>query len=135
MAIFQFDRYRIAIHVFQKRGQFYWCGSSSSNKSVKWFNDVPRAVHPFSIIELKDSLASKYLMKIPSDVDKFLFDYRHSKFIECHSTSNNYNFTNSMDGTYGTEKPSILPCMVHFASTLENNYKTYWLSYGSILGI
>ena len=72
---------------------------------------------------------------IPLNVRKFLFDYEHSAFIECNedlakktlSTYFNY-FQNPSKNEFVSHE------MKHITDSLENLYKDYWLSDGTLLG-
>ena len=130
-----FKEYIIAIHIFHKRGSFYWIGSLATlNSHVKWFNDVPRAMQAFNLTLIKDSIFNE--IKIPENIERFLFDYGHSKFVEC---NNALAKTNSrVNKTYVqnvTKNELLIPCMSNLALTLESMYKHYWLSSGTLLGM
>ncbi len=70
------------------------------------------------------------------DLNKFLFDYGHSKFIECNRTLATYNLK-SLGAKYNQnlkKNAMILPVMKYIASTLEGFGTQYWLAGGTLLG-
>ena len=73
---------------------------------------------------------------IPSDIDQFLFDYKHSKFIECNKeyaqetlkrVGNNYTINQE-------NNKKVKDGLKYLKSVLEGYKKTYWLAAGSLLG-
>lgn len=133
MFLLKYKGYEIAIHVFHTRGSFLWIGSLARPYSkIKWFNDVPRAMQMFKLITMQDSRNN--LIKVTENIDKFLFDYQHSKFIECNSElASNYTSSGKYEQKEDLNK-RITPCMIELADTLESMYKRYWLSSGTLLG-
>jgi hypothetical protein len=75
-------------------------------------------------------------LKIPENLDRFFYDYDHSKFLECNSelAQQNYQLSNGnyAQNTFRNER--MMPCFVHAIQQLESMYKNYWLSSGSLLG-
>jgi hypothetical protein len=73
---------------------------------------------------------------IPIDLKKFLFDYNHSKFVECDRNLANYN-SNLLGSKYKQDlkkNAMVLPVMAYIATTLEGFEKNYWLAGGTLLG-
>ena len=137
MLLLKYQGYQIAIHVFHTRGLFLWIGSfvnSESDLKIKWFNDVPRGMKMFKLRAVHDSMNNE--IKVTENIDKFLFDYRHSKFIECDSKLA-YNITNQEAGKFKQKlevNERIKPCMNDLAEIIEGMYKRYWLTSGTLLG-
>ena len=73
---------------------------------------------------------------IPIDIKKFLFDYSHSKFIECNSTMANYNLQKYPDKSQQNKdlNNKINPGLIYIKKILESSYKKYWIASGSLLG-
>ncbi len=89
----------------------------------------------FELATIVDSSLNKIL--IPDNIDRFVYDYEHSKFIECNSKLANENYELS-NGAYSqnTEKvKKLMPCLIYLADELENMYKHYWMSSGTLLGL
>lgn len=77
------------------------------------------------------------MLKVPGNLDRFFYDYSHSKFIECNRQMALQNFER-LNGTYhqNSKRNTIIkPCFYHIANELEMMYKNYWLSAGTLLGI
>ena len=76
-------------------------------------------------------------IKIPENLKRFFYDYKHSKFIECNYEMAKKNLILS-NGTYRQNRKLNLqkkPCFVNIVRELEGMYVPYWLSSGSLLGI
>ena len=73
---------------------------------------------------------------MPSNFERFFYDYDHSQFIECNSemVKQNLEYTN---GTYRQnifKNEKVKPCFAYLINQLESMYKRYWFSSGSLLG-
>ena len=61
-----------------------------------------------------------------------MYDYKHSTFIECNedlAKKTNLNFTQDRE-----KNKYVSEAMVHVSGILENLYKDYWLTDGTLLG-
>ena len=84
---------------------------------------------------VKDSNEIK--LKITDNINGFLFDYKHSKFVECDSKLAELNMK-QLNGEYVQDKKRnkrITPCFKYLTKKLEEMKKHYWLSSGTLLGI
>ena len=83
------------------------------------------------------TVSTSIKIKIPENIQSYLYDYSHSKFIECNHELSKLNFKLS-NGSYNqnlTRNKLIMPCMNQIVSIMESMHKSYWLSSGSLLGI
>jgi hypothetical protein len=121
----------VQLSVFHKRGEYYWIGSDTISKNdALWFGDVDRAMNSFNLINLNDEL------KIPIDINQFLFDYKHSRFIECNRELSQSN-RDSMGPEYKRDlkkENDFLFGLKYIKSVLEGFHKNYWLAAGTLLG-
>ena len=72
----------------------------------------------------------------PIKLDQFLFDYKHSKFIECNKKYAEESL-NQMGSSYKINKENnikIKDGLKYIKSVLEGYKKTYWLAAGTLLG-
>lgn len=75
-----------------------------------------------------------YLL-VPSNINKFLFDYNVSKFLECNRTmALNLQNLNDKYRQDLIKNKMLLPVITHIMSTLEGLSKHYWLAGGTLLG-
>lgn len=73
---------------------------------------------------------------IPVDLEKFLFEYGHSVFIECNKQLANYNLKR-LGPKYRQDRRKnriIAPVIKHMTESLEAMRKHYWLAGGTLLG-
>ena len=73
---------------------------------------------------------------MPSNVEKFLFDYKHSRFIECDRTLAK-EASKIMGSAYVATKKNLINAkvsLVYITSVLEDSKTNYWLAAGSLLG-
>ena len=77
-----------------------------------------------------------YLINIPSNLKRFLYEYDHSVFYECNKAAvienskrfgNNYTQNKQMN-----EK--IVPEIIYFSTVMERLYLSYGLISGTLLG-
>ena len=72
-------------------------------------------------------------MMIPLNLQKFLFDYKYSIFIECNKdvavTNINANYSQN-----ATKNEKILSGIRSFSQTMESLYKPYFIFCGTLLG-
>ena len=90
----------------------------------------------FEVNVVEDSFSHKTY--IPSNIKKFLFDYEHSKFIECNRSmakiNRNLNKTNY--GSKHKKREKEIPvCLEHMLNYLDKNYKRFWMVSGTMLGM
>lgn len=73
----------IDVAILYERGDFLWIGSDKMefNTGSRIFGDVPRAISKFNVSQIQDKDMNK--LNVPLDAEEFLFDYKHSTFIEC----------------------------------------------------
>ena len=85
---------------------------------------------------MTDTFDTKFtVLRIPKDTKRFLFDYEHSKFIECNRSMalnvavkyKNYTQNEALN-------TRITPCMSYISQKLEKLKKRYWLAGGTLLG-
>ncbi len=75
-------------------------------------------------------------VSVPSKLDQFLFDYKHSKFIECNKIYAQ-EALNRMGPSYKIDEENNLKVkngLKYIKSVLEGYKKTYWLAAGTLLG-
>ena len=74
---------------------------------------------------------------VPSNIDKFLFDYGHSKFVECNKklAKENLKLLGSEYKQDNKKNQMIAPVIEHITRTLESLGKHYWLAGGALLKI
>jgi hypothetical protein len=73
---------------------------------------------------------------MPSNVEKFLFDYKHSRFIECDRALAK-EASKRMGSAYVATKKNLMNAKISLAyitSVLEDSKTNYWLAAGSLLG-
>ena len=82
----------------------------------------------------QDSL--KHKIYVPSNIKKFLFDYEHSKFIECNRTMAeiNRNSNKSYRSIQEEKEKKISVCLAYILNQLDSNYKRFWMVSGTMLG-
>lgn len=124
----------IQILIVYERGNFLWINRDNFDFKSKKFGDTPRALSKFSIQDYTDE--NSFIFKIPNSLKRFLFDYDHSKFIECNSTLAKRRI--QVDGVkyeQNREKnEQILKVIEYISEKLEGFSKHYWLAGGSLLG-
>ena len=67
---------------------------------------------------------------IPSNIEQFLFDYKHSKFIECNKKLLKDSLANEKQENSYKSKLGLL----YAKAVLESYRKNYWLAAGTLLG-
>ena len=86
----------------------------------------------FEIKSLRDQNKNKY--NIPNKLPNFLFDYNHSRFVECNRelavATLSLNFTQNK-----TLNNRINSNVNYFQTSLLDLKKRYWLAGGTLLGI
>ncbi len=127
--------YIIQLAIFYNRNEFLWIGDSiNPAPKSKWFGDTIRAMNNFELEEIFDKNFNS--LKIPNNLEMFIFNYGHSKFIECnHQLSLNVSNKNYNNYTQNeTLDKKIRPCMNYIAEKFEFLKKRYWLAAGTLLG-
>jgi len=124
----------IQILIVYERGNFLWIDKDDLTLKSKQFGDTPRALSQFKLEQYIDENSNFF--SIPSNLNRFLFDYDHSKFIECNSSLANRNIqVNGKKYEQNHEKNAKISKVIEYISEkLENFSKHYWLAGGSLLG-
>lgn len=76
-------------------------------------------------------------INVPFDLGKFLFDYKHSRFIECNRVYAKESIQ-KMNGIYVADDKKIKSAqygLSYVKSVLEGFKRNYWLAAGTLLGI
>ena len=75
-------------------------------------------------------------MWVPTNINKYLYDYSHSKFIECNSAMAKENLEKYPDRSFQDVElnKKIKPGLMEIKSILESSQKKYWIASGSLLG-
>jgi hypothetical protein len=89
-------------------------------------------------LSLNVSSSSEKLI-FPTDLNKFLYDYNHSKFIECNRkyAEESRRYKQNQGEKYQSEDIQKLKArhgLNHVKSVLEGLRKNYWLAAGTLLG-
>lgn len=73
---------------------------------------------------------------LPSDIDKFLFEYDHSIFLECNRdlVKKNIQKLGSKHQQDIKKNKIVAPVIEHISKSLESFRKHYWLAGGTLLG-
>ena len=71
---------------------------------------------------------------VPEDIEKFLFDYSHSTFLECNEDLARKNLKSNYFQKNHTNK-AIQKELKYISNSLEGLHKEYWLCAGTLLGI
>ncbi len=73
---------------------------------------------------------------VPDNLDKFFYDYKNSKFIECNRTAVEINLKESNNSYIQntTVNERVKPRLEYISSVFESVYKQYWLGSGTLLG-
>ncbi|CAF0853075.1 unnamed protein product [Brachionus calyciflorus] len=124
----------IQISIFYTRKNFLWIPQDNySNKNEKFFNDKPRAFNKFDLKQI-DYLDFK--LKIPFDLDQFLYEYKNSVFLECdYETAEQNSILYGSKNEQKKQKNELaLKKLKNVKSILEGFRKDYWLAEGSLLG-
>ena len=94
-------------------------------------------VYLYFRVEMK-IITDKHLemMWVPNNIKKYLYDYSHSKFIECNSSMAKMNLDNYPNKSYQNIELNnkIRPGLMEIKNILETTYKKYWIASGSLLG-
>jgi hypothetical protein len=123
------------ISIVYDRGNFLWIGKDDyKNEENKYFGDTPRALSSFKLATIVDE--NQILFNLPSDIKKLLFDYNHSKFLECNTNLAKKNLEKIGKKYNQNEKKNKMISVVteHLSETLEKFEKHYWLAGGTLLG-
>ncbi|RMZ95989.1 fukutin isoform X2 [Brachionus plicatilis] len=117
--------------VIYQRGNFLWMPKDEFEVDglLKFFGDKPRAFNKFESMEIIDR--EFQTAKIPKNIDKFLFDYKHSEFVECSLTKPFKNYSNDRGSKYQFDRNkeiSISQKLVYVKSVLESFLKDYSIS-------
>lgn len=114
------------------------CTSKTKNYIVGiillYFHYISR----FDTKSLPYNVDEKYALyvNVPSDINKFLFDYNNSKFLECNRTAVEANFKASKYKYFQNEtiNQRVKHTLKYLTNVLESSNKHYWLTGGTLLG-
>ena len=126
----------LQISIVYDRGDFLWIGSDEyKNEERKYFGDTPRALNSIKLATIVDESGKKF--NVPSNLKKFLFDYDHSRFLECNTQLAKKNIEKLGKKYAQNEKKNKMVTKVteHLSDSLEGFYKHYWLAGGTLLGL
>jgi hypothetical protein len=126
------ERLTVQIAILYDRATFLWL-PEDDYQAERQFCDTARAFRRFELSTLVDDQSDVRVL-VPSNIKFFLFEYDHSKFLECNKAlSKNI----SIDKGYKIDVKRdaiIAKGLVYLASYLESIYKHYWLASGTLLG-
>ena len=85
---------------------------------------------------MQEAIFNSFRMKLPENIDRFLFDYEQSHFVGCNKIlANKHTRLNKENLTRINQRnTNILNGLVNLTEHLENNLKRYYLSAGTLLG-
>ena len=120
----------VQLAIFYERGEYLWIGRSDNSykKIHKWFGDVDRAMNIFKIKNLNQNV------RVPHDTSQFLYDYKHSKFIECNKELAELNKAALGYEMDKKKEADFLFGLKYTKKVLEGLKKNYWLAAGTLLG-
>ncbi len=127
--------FTIQIVVFHPRGDFYLINHDNYTRSKKSFGDITRAIGAFNLTPIFD-LNSNNRFNVPANIKKFLFDYKHSRFLECNSTLANRDLiVDNVKYKQNLNKNLLVaPTLKYATDELSKRYMHYWLAGGTLLG-
>ncbi len=75
-------------------------------------------------------------ISIPNNLRKFLYNYNHSRFLECLQNTENFNkkLIEKNEKQNITKNAMIKPYLKYLKDYFESLYKNYWLISGTLLG-
>ena len=129
---------QIQISIFYTRNNYSWIGRDDREKSSfkpKWFGDVERLMSN-AYTALTEAQISGYTILVPDNINRFLFDYKHSKMRVCDKSLADWNY-NISNGTYKQNEEKnekMLSGLSYIVSVLESMLKPYWIGSGTLLG-
>jgi hypothetical protein len=82
----------------------------------------------FDLSEIQDQ--KRFLFRVPTDLDQFMYDYDHSKFVECDCDLAR-NATNKQDYGKNSKAMSLLAYVVDYLHSIQ---KHFFLFGGSLIG-
>jgi hypothetical protein len=93
-------------------------------------NDLKTIFYSIELVSFQDLQDVEIL--IPSPIQQFLFDYKHSEFLECNSELSKTNNKKMKENWNKLNR--IAKKLNYFTKSLEKMYKSYLLSDGTTLG-
>ncbi len=119
----------VQVALLYKRGSFLWSGKDKKSLFKAKFCDMPRAI---SLINSFSTILEGTVF-IPGDLERFLFDYEHSGFLECDEklAKSLVHADYKQDPTLNKMISNDLAYLTNFFETL---HKRYWLAGGTLLG-
>ena len=119
----------IQLAIFHSRGEYFWIGSDKENNNKLFFGDVDRAMNFFKIKSLDINV------RIPEEIPAFLYDYKHSMFIECNKKLSELNIQAAGYRPINKKTQNdFLVGLKYIKNVLEGYNKNYWLAAGTLLG-
>ena len=91
---------------------------------------IKKLFYSFELVSFQDLHNVEIL--IPSPIQQFLFDYKHSEFLECNIELSKTNYENMKENWNKLNR--IAKKLNYFTKSLEKMYKSYTLSDGTTLG-
>jgi hypothetical protein len=108
--------------ITEKNGYLFIDEDNYETKDIKLFGDTQRAFSVFKKNELIVENSNKYY--VPSDINKFIFEYEYSKYVSCKNTL--------LKSEINTEISDLLR---HVTDTITSFNKIYWLDGTTLLGL
>ena len=126
---------KVQVSLFRERGDFLWIGQDETSKETpSWFGDTPRAVQ---YVETQLLIAYKNdLINMPVHIKKFLYDYKYSKFYECHHEAAK-EMKDLLKDNYSKPQNDLLQIkdgLKSLSQIFEGLYKPYTIISGTMLG-
>ncbi|CAF0938365.1 unnamed protein product [Brachionus calyciflorus] len=127
---------RIQISAIYDRGDFLWIPRDNFKwpNYRKYFNDKTRSLNHFKIYQV--NFSNNYKVYKPQNIQKFLYDYKNSEFIECNYDLAKYNYVSS-GYRYRqnlTKNEIVSTKLDYIKQIIESYHKDYWLAGGTLLG-
>lgn len=114
----------VHISVFYPRGDFLYAGGIGeiySSGFNGYFGDVARAINNFDANLIVD--VKKEILFIPNDLERFLYDFQYSKFLECRNET--------LKRVESDSEAKMISSLKYLTNTLEKLGKQYWLTSGN----
>ena len=128
----------IQIAVFYSRNDYFWIGKFYNNENYieyrpKWFGDTQRLMNSQNDVK-EIQIDENITILIPSNIDRFLFDYSHSELRECNRNLYESNLKLS-NYKQNDKKNKIMISTLHYITSIfESKLKSYWIGSGTLLG-
>ena len=125
----------IQLSIFYKRNDYFWIGECGSKFKSRWFGDTQRLMSSQKG-DFKEFHNNGVIILVPSNINKFLYDYNHSALRECNRELAELNFklSNRSYKQNNAKNAKMLPGIHYLTSVLESKLKPYWVASGTLLG-